>query len=260
MFLCEELLKVICSYLIPLDAIKLALCSKYIYNVVKKINYDEYINIDINLKYNNIKNDIKNMHNILDNIKCWKNMNFRICIPELNNFDKLSIFLPSYDNLYYYFEGDYTIFTDYINNNQVIINNLLPKNILHLKPRQLTYINDVTLFTSLFKNVERINMLYLYDWSCITDLSFLQNIKIEQLIFTNAVNITSLDPIKNCGIKNLYLYNFNIDIFDDENIFNILKKFDNIEFLPSYESWNMAHPTIKNRWKIIMKLPNVCIR
>lgn len=255
MFLCEELLKVICSYLTPLDAIKLALCSKYIYNIVKKINYDEYINIDINFKYDNIKN----MHNILDNIKCWKNMNFRICIPELNNFDKLSIFLPSYDNLYYYFEGDYTISTDYINNNEVIINNLLPKNILYLKPRQLTHINDVTLFTSLFKNVERINMLYLNDWRCITDLSFLQNIKIEQLIFTNAVNITSLDPIKNCGIKELNLYNFNIDIFDDENIFNILRKFDNIEFLPSYESWNRAHPSIKNRWKIIMKLPNVCI-
>ena len=98
---------------------------------------------------------------------------------------------------------------------------MLPKNILNLKLRQVTYINNVTLFTSLFKNVERIGMLYLDDWRCITDLSFLQNIKIAQFFFSNPINITSLDPIKNCGIKKLYLYGFNMDIFNDENFINI---------------------------------------
>ena len=254
MSFCKEIYKNIFSYIQPLDAVKLSLSSKYIYDIIRTIKYNRYIDINLNFDENN-----ENPCKILHSLKNWTNLKFRIIVPEHNTFEELKILFPSYDNLYYSFNGDYSIASEYINNNEVIINSMLPKNILHLKPRLLTDIHDIKLFTSLFKNVKRIDMLSLHHFYDITDLSFLQDIKIKNLIIHCCFNIKSLDPIKDCGIKMLYLYNFNMNIFNDENCFNSLKKIDYIEFSPTKRSLKRASPTIKDRWEKVKELPNVCV-
>ena len=79
---CKEIYKIIFSYILPLDAVKLSLSSKYIYNIIRTIKY-KYIYIDINLNFND---NNENLCKILHSLKHWTNLKFKINIPELNNF------------------------------------------------------------------------------------------------------------------------------------------------------------------------------
>lgn len=173
---CKEIYKIIFSYVLPLDAVKLSFSSKYIYNIIRTIKYNIYIDINLNFDDNN-----ENLCKILHSLKHWTNLKFRINVPELNTIEKLGISLPSYDNLYYYFEGNYQIEFNYINGHKVMINSMLPKNILRLYLR-FTIIENVRIFKSLFKNVKCIDTLLL-DYMCyFTYISFFQNIKTKQLV------------------------------------------------------------------------------
>ena len=129
-----------------------------------------------------------------------KNIKFRINVPEavFRKMLKIIYILPSVDNIYYYFEGKYAVFPD-------SINMLLPKNILRISPRQM--MRKKTALNHLFKNTKYIDKLILDNWRDMTDISFLENIKINSLQIIHCSKIETLIPLKNCGIKDMFKIN-----------------------------------------------------
>ena len=75
------------------------------------------------------------------------------------------------------------------------------------------------------------------------------------IFFSNPINITSLDPFKNCGIKKLYLYGFNMDIFNDENFILCSR----ILIILNIISARAGVWPVSSKIDGIMSIPYVCI-
>jgi len=202
--------------------------DKHPFTLLDKVSVKE--NIRINGYYYQIQLD-KKYHLIPDSFDFYcenliknKNVKFHITIDEVNDTEMLQFAneLPSADNLFYYFKGDFAMFSD--NDG---FNGPLPSNILRIKPRQL--VSGETTFNVIFSKTKFIDALIMGDWREMTDISCLKDIKINRLHLIGCYMIENLQVLKNCSIKYMFIDMPDIDWFWDQEVVDFLRTIDKLE-------------------------------
>jgi hypothetical protein len=160
----------------------------------------------------------------LENLIKNKNVKFKIMIDEVNDLKMLQFVdeLPSADNLFYYFEGDFAMMPD-----EDGMNKPLPTNILRIKPRQLMC--ERTTFNTIFSQTKFIDELIMDNWREMTDISCLKDIKINKLHLFGCYMIENLHVLKNCGIKDMIIHYPDIDWFWNQEIIEFLRSINKLE-------------------------------